>query len=232
MSNMKVSERSSGKESTLPLCTGDRLNRNEFEVRYDAMPPGVKADLIDGVAYVMASPVSARSHAEPHFDFNGWLFVYRAHTPQVRGGDNASLRLDMDNEPQPDGYLRLLPEFGGRSRIVDEFLVEAPELIVEIAASSASYDLHDKLVTYRRHGVREYIVWRVWDKAIDWFVLKSRRYEKLAATAQGILQSRIFPGLWLDPAAVIRGDITRVLSVLGEGLASAEHEKFVAARRK
>ncbi len=145
-----------------PLRSGDHLTRDEFERRYRAMPAVHKAELIEGVVY-MPSPVSAEDHGEPHFDLNGWLFVYRAHTPQVRGGDNATLRLDLDNEPQPDGYLRLLPECGGQARLVDGYVTGAPELIVEVAASSASYDLHEKLNAYRRNGVREYVVWRVWD---------------------------------------------------------------------
>jgi Uma2 family endonuclease len=204
-----------------PLCSGDHLTRDEFERRYQAMPDVKKAELIEGVVY-MPSPVSAIDHGEPHFDLNGWLFVYRAHTPQVRGGDNSTLRLDLDNEPQPDGYLRLLPECGGQARLVNGYVTGAPELIVEIAASSASYDLHEKLNAYRRNGVREYVVWRVWDEVVDWFVLRGGRFEPLAL-ADGIYRSEVLPGLWLEPAAVLRGDPARVLQVLEQGLASPEH---------
>jgi Uma2 family endonuclease len=213
-----------------PLRAGDRLTRAEFERRYGAMPEVKKAELIEGVVY-MPSPVTAEDHGEPHFDFNGWLYVYRAHTPGVRGGDNSSLRLDMDNEPQPDSYLRLLPECGGRARMVDRYLEGAPELVAEIAASSASYDLHDKLNAYRRNQVLEYIVWRVWDEQIDWFVWVEGRYQALEAHEE-YLKSRVFPGLWLDPAAVMAGDSARVLHVLQLGLASQEHINFVAQREK
>lgn len=213
-----------------PLRSGDHLTRDEFERRYQAMPHVDKAELIEGVVY-MPSPVSAEDHGEPHFDLIGWLGVYRAHTPQVRGGDNATLRLDLDNEPQPDGYLRLLPECGGQARLVDGYVTGAPELIVEIAASSASYDLHEKLNAYRRNGVREYVVWRVWDGAVDWFVLRSGRFEQLALT-EGICRSEVLPGLWLEPASVLRGDLARVLDVLEQGLASPEHAAFVTALQK
>ncbi len=213
-----------------PLRSGDHLTRDEFERRYQAMPHVDKAELIEGVVY-MPSPVSAEDHGEPHFDFITWLGVYRARTPQVRGGDNATLRLDLDNEPQPDGYLRLLPEFAGQARLVDGYVTGAPELIVEIAASSASYDLHEKLHAYRRNGVREYVVWRVWDEIIDWFVLRSGRFEQLAL-ADGIYRSEVLPGLWLEPAAVLRGDLARVLEVLQQGLASPEHAAFVTALQK
>ncbi len=145
----------------------------------------------------------------------------------MRGGDNSTLRLDLDNEPQPDGYLRLLPECGGQARLVDGYVVGAPELIVEVAASSVSYDLHDKLHAYRRNGVCEYLVWRVWDAVVDWFVLRGGRFEPLPLV-DGIYKSEVFPGLWLEPAAVLRGDPARVLHVLQQGLCSPEHAAFAA----
>jgi Uma2 family endonuclease len=203
------------------------LTREEFERRYEAMPEVHKAELIEGVVH-MPSPVSAVEHGEPHFDFVTWLGVYRARTPGVRGGDNSTLRLDLDNEPQPDGYLRRLAECGGQARLVDGYVTGAQELIVEIAASSASYDLHEKLNAYRRNGVQEYIVWRVWDAAVDWFVLRSGRYEALPLVDE-LYRSEVFPGLWLDPAAVIRGDLARVLDVLQQGLPSPEHAAAVKA---
>lgn len=176
----------------------------------------------------MPSPVSDDDHGAPHADFVGWLAHYRAFTPGVRAGDNSTLHLDIDNEPQPDGYLRILPEFGGRTQTVEGYIEGGPELVAEVAASSASYDLHDKLNAYRRNGVQEYVVWRVWDRAVDWFVLRSGRYERLAATSRGLLQSEVLPGLWLDPAALVSGDMARVLQVLQEGIASPEHAAFVA----
>jgi Uma2 family endonuclease len=209
-----------------PLVAGDRLTRDEFHRRYMAMPHVTKAELIEGVVY-RPSPVSLEGHGEPHGDFITWLGIYRAHTPGVQGADNATVRLDLDNEPQPDVFLRIRPEFGGQSATVDDYVEGAPELIAEVAASSASYDLHDKLNAYRRNGVKEYIVWRVWDQAIDWFVLRSGRYEPLSLNANGFYQSEVFPGLWLDPAALIRGDLARVLAVVQQGLATTEHAEFV-----
>jgi Uma2 family endonuclease len=156
------------------------------------------------------------------------LAVYRAGTPGVEGGDNSTLRLDLDNEPQPDAFLRILPAFGGQSRNSGKYVAGAPELIAEVAASSVSYDLHDKLRAYRRNEVREYVVWRVWDRAIDWFVLRDDRYERLAPDAAGQYRSEIFPGLWLDPAALLHGNLAQVIAVLQQGLASPEHAEFVS----
>lgn len=212
---------------TPPLRNGDHLTRDEFERRYETMPQVNKAELVEGVVH-MPSPVSAEEHGEPHFDSITWLGVYRAHTPHVRGGDNSTLRLDIDNEPQPDGYLRLVPECGGQAELVDGYVTGAPELIVEIAASSASYDLHEKLNAYRRNGVREYVVWRVWDAAVDWFVLRAGRYARLSPV-DGIYKSEVFPGLWLDPTAAVQGDMARVLEVLQQGLSTPEHDTFVAS---
>ena len=209
------------------LRAGDRLTRAEFERRYAAMPHVKKAELIEGVVY-LPSPVSQDDHGGPHFNVVGWLAVYQAGTPGVEGGDNSTLRLDLDNEPQPDAFLRILPEHGGQSRNSGKYVAGAPELIVELAASSASYDLHDKLRAYRRNEVREYVVWRVWDRAIDWFLLREDRYERLAPDAAGQYRSEVLSGLWLDAAALLRGDLAQVIAVLQQGLAAPEHAHFVS----
>jgi Uma2 family endonuclease len=147
----------------------------------------------------------------------------------VQTADNSTARLDLDNEPQPDGVLFIAPERGGQARLsADDYLEAAPELVGEVSASSASYDLHAKLHVYRRNEVREYVVWRVLERAVDWFVLRAGQYERLPPDADGILRSRIFPGLWLDPAALVRTDLAAVLAVLQQGLASPEHAAFVA----
>jgi Uma2 family endonuclease len=209
-----------------PLQSGDHLTVEEFERRYDAMPNLKKAELIEGVVYV-GSPVS-EDHAGPHFDFVAWLGIYRWATPGVLGGDNASLRLDLRNMPQPDAYLRIDTPCGGRARLgPDHYVVGAPDWIGEIAFSSASYDLHEKLEVYRRNEVQEYVVWRVWDRAIDWFVLREGKYERLEPGADGVYRSVVLPGLWLDLAALLRGDLATVARVAQEGIASEEHGAFV-----
>src|SRR5439155_7466421 len=141
--------------------------------------------------------------------------------------------LDLDSMPQPDAYLLIERRCGGQAIIdADDYVTGAPELIFEIAASSASYDLHEKLRVYRRNGVREYIVWRTFDRAVDYFILRDGRYDALAPAAKGILQSQVFPGLWLDPASLIAGDLQKVAAVLQRGLASAKHTAFVNRLKK
>jgi Uma2 family endonuclease len=210
-----------------PLENGDRLTRQEFERRYTAMAHIKKAELIEGVVYV-ASPVRANRHGSPHAQIIGWLFVYKAATPGVYLADNTTVRLDADNEPQPDALLRIEPEVGGNSRISDDDYVEGtPELIAEIAASSASYDLNDKLNAYRRNGVQEYIVWQIYENRLDWFRLQEGRYVALHPDEAGIIRSEIFPGLWLAVNALREGDMARVLAVLQQGLQTAKHQAFV-----
>ena len=215
-------------EEVLPLEPGDRLARDEFERRYDAMPGLKKAELIEGVVY-MPSPVRLRRHGQPHFHLVGWLATYTAATPGAMGGDNSTARLDRTNDSQPDAVLLIDPARGGQARIsIDDYIEAAPELVAEIAASTASYDLHTKLDVYCRNGVREYVVWRVLDGQIDWFVLRQGQYQRLVPGSDGLLCSEVFPGLWLDPAALLRGDLAGVLAVLQRGIASAAHAAFVA----
>jgi Uma2 family endonuclease len=119
-----------------------------------------------------------------------------------------------------------------RSLPREVYLQGVPELIAEVASSRASSDLHDKLEVFRRNGVREYLVWRVLDREIDWFVLRAGQYEPIATAEDGILRSTVFPGLWLDPAALLRGDLATVLAVVQRRLESPEHAAFQAELKR
>lgn len=208
------------------LENGDRLTRAEFERRYSAMPKVKKAELIEGEVY-MPSPVKV-THSKPHAQMTTWLGLYCASTPGVGLYDNATVRLDLDNEVQPDAFLRLELAAGGRSRISDDDYVEGPpELIVEVAGSSAAIDLHTKLNVYRRNGVLEYLVWQVYDRRIDWFEWHEEVYLPKAPDEQGVLQSRVFPGLRLAVQALLEGDLAGVLAELQKGIGTPEHQAFV-----
>jgi Uma2 family endonuclease len=212
-----------------PLNNGDRLTRAEFERIYAAHPEIKKAELIEGVVY-MPSPARYREHGKPHFHSIGWLGVYSAATPGVEGSDNATLRLDFENEPQPDALLFLPPEFsGGASVGEDGYLEGVPELILEVSASSASYDLNQKKRAYARNGVPEYIVYLDYEQRVVWHVLRAGVYEEQQPDEGGVLKSERFPGLWLQPDALLAGDLSRVLETLQQGLASQEHKAFCAA---
>src|SRR3989442_1485226 len=189
------------------LEPGDRLSRDEFERRYERMPQVKKAELIEGTVY-MPSPVRAAKHAEPHSHLAGWLVLYVSETPGVRCFDNSTVRLDLDNEPQPDLVLIKLPAKGGQARISEDDYVEgAPEFAVEIVGSSRAYDLHQKKGAYRRNGVREYLAWITGEKRLLWWELQEQEYQEIAPAADGLLKSGVFPGLWLDVRGPLRAGL-------------------------
>jgi Uma2 family endonuclease len=231
-STLRINER--GKQAyqlVPPLENGEHLTRDEFERRYEAMPWLKKAELIEGKVY-LGSPVIHTTHGKPHGRIATWLGNYQAETPGTDWGDNSTVRLSEDSEPQPDGFMILLPECAGQTSLGGPGYIEgAPELAVEVASSSASYDLHEKLRAYKNAGVKEYVVWRTRDKVIDWFVLRDGDYAQMKAVA-GIFRSETFPGLWLNTPALIDYRMSIVNKTLFEGIASPEHAAFVAELRR
>jgi Uma2 family endonuclease len=206
------------------LESGDRLTRAEFERRYAATPEKFKAELIEGVVYV-ASPVRV-FHGNPHFNLITWLGVYSTATPGVSGADNTTTRLDLDNEPQPDVLLRI--EIGGTSTISDDGYIEgAPELVAEIATSSATIDLGAKKNAYRRNGVQEYLVWQTFENRFSWFRLQAEEFVLIEPDADGIIRSTTFPGLWLAVPALLQGNMIEVLNVLQLGISEEAHQAFI-----
>jgi Uma2 family endonuclease len=206
------------------LESGDRLTRAEFERRYAATPETFKAELIEGVVYV-ASPVRA-FHGNPHFNLITWLGVYCTATLGVSGSDNATTRLDLDNEPQPDALLRI--EIGGNSIISEDGYIEgSPELVAEIATSSAAIDLGTKKNAYRRNGVQEYLVWQTFENRLSWFRLSAGEYLLVEPDADGIIRSSTFPGLWLAVSALLEGRMMEVSNTLQVGLSEPKHQAFI-----
>ena len=209
---------------TIPLLeNGDRLSRHEFERRYSAMPyqktGSNKAELIEGIVYT-ASPLRVRSHAQPHVNIIGWLWTYQIANPDTIVADNPTVRLNPKNEPQPDAVM-FIP-VRGASITEDDYIAGAPELVVEIAASTVSIDLHDKKDAYRQNGVQEYIVWRTLDREIDWFSLQDNEYVPLEIDKNGIIKSQVFPGLWLAVESMLSGSMADVLAVLQSGVNSID----------
>ena len=214
------------------LENGDQLTAREFLRRYSAMPEVKKAELVNGVVHI-AGAVRTDLHADPHGFIVGWLGNYAFATAGTRGSTSGTLRLSLDDVPQPDVSLRLLPECGGRARVDEKgYLAGPPELVVEVAASSVSLDVNDNLTAYRRAGVREYLVWRTEDECVDWWELVEDEYRHLPEQPDGSIRSHVFPGLWLHPDALLDLDAARLMTTLREGLASAEHAAFVAELAK
>ena len=215
-------------ETIPPLEPGDCLNASEFLRRYAAMPELKKAELINGVVY-MSAAVRVDQHAEPDSLVQTLLGCYAIGTRGVRSLTNGTVRLSPDDVVQPDAALRILAELGGQSHIGrDGCLRGAPELVAEVSASTVSIDARQKLQSYRQAGVREYLLWRVRDKAVDWWTRdEDDEFQLIVADADGLHRSRVFPGLWIDVAALVAEDGVRLIDVLQHGLASPEHVAFV-----
>jgi Uma2 family endonuclease len=210
-----------------PLENGDRLTRAEFERRYDAMAHVTRAELIEGHVF-LPGPIRPRQHSFALSMLISCLGGYEKGTSGVEARNNGRVRLDKDKEFQPDACLVVRPERGGQVRISEGNYIDGePELVAEVATSSVSYNLGKKLNVYRRCGVREYIVWRVLDRQIDWFVNCKGQLELMPAGRDGILRSKVFPGLWLDPSALVQAETAKVMSILDRGLKSPEHADFV-----
>ncbi len=218
--------RSNGKPALLPLRNGEHLSRVEFERRWDAKPGLTRAELIEGIVF-MAPPIS-ELHSGARSLLVRYLDRYAEVTPGVASRINPSLRLDNRNEYQPDCLLRIESSRLGGSRIsADGYLEGAPELVAEIAVSSADYDAHEKREVYERLGVREYLLWRVMDARCDWLALCDGEYVPLKSRPDGVTCSLALPGLWLDLRALLAGDEKRLVTVLNRGLQSAEHAAFL-----
>jgi Uma2 family endonuclease len=213
-------------EALPPLEPGDHLDQKTFHERYEAMPPDTRAELIGGTVF-MPSPLK-RPHGRTHKLLIRWIDEYEEATPGTEAFDNASTILDAAAEPQPDVCLLITSPTHGQTREEDELIVGAPEFVAEVASSSEAIDLHGKREDYQRTGVREYVVAALRQQRMYWFIRRADRFADLQPGDDGVLRSEVFPGLWLDPAAVLRGDRRRVLEVLRQGLATPEHAAFVA----
>jgi Uma2 family endonuclease len=128
----------------------------------------------------------------------------------------------------------------GQSRISDDDYVEdAPELMVEVAHSSAgseatecspervAYDLHDKKRASRRNGVQEYLVWQIEEAQVDWFASEEGTYLSLSVGADGRIESRAFPGLVLEVDALLSNNFDTVPAALQEQTGTEAHQAFI-----
>jgi len=206
------------------LHNGDRLPQAEFHRRYLQYPEDVCIELLGGIVY-MASPTCLQ-HGCYQAELSALFVLYKAGTPGVEATGDATVILNEANETQPDVLLRVLPEYGGRSHTTEQDFVEgSPELIAEIAYSRVAIDLHVKVNQYQQAGVLEYIVVSLEEAELRWFDLQANAI--INPTGDGILRSHAFPGLWLDPGALIDRNTSRSVKVLGHALKSEEHAEFV-----
>jgi hypothetical protein len=228
MSTVRFSKKRSGETRGLPpLENGDRLDQKTFHQRYEAMPSDVRAELIGGTVY-MASP-QRRDHARFQATLVWWLSEYETATAGTEVLANSTTILGHESEPEPDASLLILPEHGGQTWEDKEgYLNGAPELNAEVSWATESIDLHAKKRDYEKAGIREYIVAALRQQQVYWFIRRRGKFRDLLPGKDGVIRSEVFPGLWLDPDALLRRDRKRLLTVLRQGLASREHGAFVA----
>ncbi len=221
------------------LCEGDHLTFDEYILRWESMPEferqGMRPELIDGRVYMNAAAIRYVEHGQPQRLIVGLFERYVDRTPGVDWASPTTAKFDDRNAPEPDAELFVIPEYGGRVRVEDGFLVGAPELVVEIAGSSASYDLYEKKAMYERFGVLEYLVWRTEDGEFDCFDLQDQIYIQRDIPPGQNWESRIFPGLIFDIPVLLQRDRLGAYATLDRCLGSDEHQAFVEtlqARRK
>ena len=225
-------------EAVAELHTGACLTQPVFHALYERTPPGFTAELVEGVVFV-ASPLSRR-HGVPHFKFGGMLSIYDDHTPGIEGGDNVSVVLTGTGESQPDLYLRVRRDHGGRSRTFSvedgvrtesdddgDYLTTGPEFVLEVAKSSRTLDLNGKRRDYRVGGVLEYVVADVNRRETHWFDFSSGSDAPVPIPADGIVRCRSMPGLWLNGPALFDRRGKAAHDTLLTGLATPEHAAFV-----
>lgn len=210
-----------------PLEAGDQLDQPTFHARYKAMPAAFRAELIGGLV-VVPSPRST-AHGFYHAMVMSWLVQYTIATPGTRAGDNMTTILGRTSEPQPDGALIIESSRGGQTCISEDgYLTGAPELIVEVASSSASIDLHAKRRDYEQAGVLEYVVVVLRQPVVRWWMWQAGTYQEMTADTDSIFRSRVLPGLWLPAQALLQLDGATVMEVLRQGVVTPEHAAFVA----
>ena len=174
----------------------------------------------------MPSPLS-NIHGDYHTRLSGWLIFYEQSTPGCVSSACGTWLMAKDDVPQPDLALRILAEHVGQSRLEGEYPAGAPELIIEVSHTTSARDLGVKLRLYERSGVREYLIVRPNKKQIIWHELFEGKYREMIAGEDGVLRSRVFPGLWLNPAALWKRDFSGLAAVVQQGTATPEHAEFV-----
>lgn len=212
--------------AVIPFANGDCMDQKTFHMLYEQTPPRFKAELIMGVVHI-PSPTTSR-HGRPHARLVHWLSLYMDETPGTDVVDNTTNILDDESEPQPDACLLIDPECGGQTTEQDDFIVGSCELVAEVSLSSITIDLNAKKRMYEQADVREYLVAKIAEETVVWFVRGKKGFEELEPDNDGIHRSPTFPGLWLDPVTLFQKSPRRMNAVLQQGLATPEHAAFVA----
>jgi Putative restriction endonuclease len=209
------------------LHSGDRMTRAEFHRVYEQTPDKFKAELIGGIVYVSSPLGLDHATGQPALTMVATAYAFR--TPGVQVCDNTTIFLGEDEEPQPDLSLRVLPEYGGRSRTIKKkkksYVSGPPEWIGEVAHSSRAIDLHLKKLSFQSNHVQEYLVMCVEERELRWFDLQADK--ELQPDADGVFRMRSFPGLWIHGEGLFAKDYFRLMNALEQGMDTSEYAAFV-----
>jgi Uma2 family endonuclease len=225
---INIHQDSSWPPGELPLLqNGDHLDQSTFHALYEAMPADFHAELINGVVYLRGCHTA--SHGRSLVSLGSMLDIFDDATPGTKGLIKITNILGPISEPEPDGCLLILPEYGGQTWCdADDFVNGAPDWVAEISDGTEAVDLGVKKQDYENAGVREYMVAVLKTRSVFWFVQRSGKLKERSAAPDGIFRSEAVPGFWVDPDAFLNHARTRLLTILRQGLASPEHAAFVA----
>jgi Uma2 family endonuclease len=226
------SEEAGPADSQTLLFDGQRLDQPTFHELYLQTPEKFRAELIDGVVYVMSSPVNPK-HGRPVVSLGWFLYSYRLTTPGTIVQGDSTTKLGPRSEVQPDCALLIDPRFGGQTgEDLKGYTIGCPELVVEISLSTLQIDLNAKKQVYEEAGAKEYLVYDEPHRKFHWFALRDGKFEPLVMDDDGLYRSEAFPGLWFNSIAFLLDDGETVLATLRRGLESPDHAAFAARLRE
>ncbi|MEM9703617.1 MAG: Uma2 family endonuclease [Planctomycetota bacterium] len=202
------------------LRNGMRMERREFHRRYELQPQGFRAELIKGVVYITDPMSKNRPHGRWTYLIQQWLGMYERRTPTVIGRADTTTALGEFSEPEPDAQLRHRSEDEADEADV---VTGPPGLVVEVADSTRRLDLGVKRHDYETEGVPEYLVVDLQRRQVRWFIRDDDQlFVDLAPDADGLYKSRVFPGLWLNAAALFAEDLTALEAAVEVGVAERD----------
>ena len=188
--------------------------------------PETNADLVGGVVHLWIRVTV--SHGQMSATLNGGIGLSRVGLTGIHGGVRTTTVLGDDSEVQPDATLRF--PIGGTSAVNDDdYLVGCPELVCDVVDTADAHALTARRADDERYGATEVVMVTVREPRVLWLVGEGDRLTERSPDADGVYRSGVFPGLWLDPAALLAEDMQRLLDVLRQGLATPEHAAFAAS---
>ena len=161
---------------------------------YAAVDDDNRYELIDGIAYMMASPSSAHQRISSELHGRLWQFL-RGRTCEVFATLDVRLNADSydDTVVQPDILVVC-----DKSKIDNRGILGAPDLVIEILSrSTATMDFMRKFYLYQTSGVKEYWIIDPGSKTISVMILENNEYLRHVYSKKDKIKSVILKGFKL-----------------------------------